>query len=145
MRYRVVGQRSYQVLRRDLAASTTFSVSPAELPPGQDVEYLLQLTDQHGSALLEVGTELAPLRARAAAPPAVTADNGSAGRRTASTTAHDETAGVLTQPWLWIAAGAGAVALLAGGATAAAVAWIATEPKQAHFGQVRPVYNVLKL
>jgi len=132
LRYRVAGATRYQIEQRPLASSVSFALTPAQVPPGKDVEYMLQLTDQYGGALYEVGNELTPLRAQTPVPPTVGQATGGPSRAAAAANSGSW----LTQPWFYIATGAGIVALLAGGATAAAVTWVATEPKQAHFGQV---------
>ncbi|MBN2360501.1 MAG: hypothetical protein JXR83_13685 [Deltaproteobacteria bacterium] len=136
LRYRSAGQRAYRSVARELAASVTFELSPTEVPPGKDVEYFLQLTDQHGSALHEVGTELAPLRAHAPGPPPVAASGSVGAGRERPAGGADQEASLLAQPWFLITAGAGALALIAGGTTAAVVAWVVSEPREAHFGQV---------
>lgn len=137
LRYRLAGQPAYQSAQQPLARRVTFDLTPAQAPPDREVEYLLQLTDPNGSTLYELGSEVAPLRQAAPVPPAlVQGAAGSAGHNRASGADSEPGGSWLTEPWFLIAAGAGAVALLAGGATAAAVAWVVTEPKQAHFGQV---------
>lgn len=132
LRYRPVDAPSFSELHREGDGRLFFSVSPAELPPGKDVEYYLQIRDAYGGVLWQFGSERAPIRASAP----VGAHAAAAGGAPADD--EEDEAVFYTQPWFFVAAGATAAVVLAGGITAVAVAVAAGNvPDSAAFGAVR--------
>jgi len=137
LRYREAGKPSFSALRKDGSGSLVFSVSPTEIPPGQDAEYFLQLNDSHGGVLSEFGSERSPMMVRGTGSETTTllAHDGDA---TGATTASDDGEGsaFYTGPWFLIAAGTTAAVVVAGVTTVAIVVATAPTAESAEFGPV---------
>jgi tetratricopeptide (TPR) repeat protein len=139
LKYRAAGQPDYGALRKDGQGPLVLSVSPAEIPPGVDAEYFLQVHNRFGSVLWELGTSRAPMRARAAAP-AVVDEVGAIGAGAATPTVDDDEGAFFTRPWFLIAAGAAAVVLIAGGVTTAVLLATAPDGEGSSFGGMSQEY-----
>jgi len=126
LRYRQVGTASYSALSKEGKGRLLFTVAASELPAQRDVEYFLELNDAFGGVLLEFGAANSPIVVRPGkgAPTPVAAGPGEAG------TAWYK------NPWIWVATGAGAVVVLAGGTALAVALATAPNPTSAEFGKI---------
>jgi hypothetical protein len=130
LRYREADAAEFGAVHKEGTGPLVFSVAAAELPAGKEAEYFLQITEAHGGVLWEFGSARAPIRARPAAGAAPVVAAGAVGDDDAADVAF------YTQPWFFIAAGAGAALVLAGGAVAVAIAATADQSEGASFGAV---------
>ncbi|MBN2357917.1 MAG: hypothetical protein JXR83_00590 [Deltaproteobacteria bacterium] len=124
LRYRQRGATTYSALSKEGKGSLLFTVAASELPPRIDIEYFLELTDGFGGVLLEFGAANSPIVVRA---------GGAAG---AAAAAVEPAAAWYQNPWIWVAAGAGAAILVAGGAAAAIAVASAPVAEAAEFGKI---------